>query len=234
MFASIRRRFSSTTVTALAGMFVVLFVVIEAICKAYAGPRPPLLQGPQLVGYMASSAGWILASVIADTFVLVCMAVFLAGLLMLAYRRTRRVSLPMVCAAFFTIIYVTVTLIGDSFDAGTALDATQSVGNADIIRGLIEAHIVAFGPIGGIVLAFLAASFATLLIRSHLLPWWTAAAGFIVAVLNIIAIPALFDAYHSWNNQVALVALVSCVVWVGVVSAVMAFYPAGFRSIEKL
>lgn len=206
-------------VTSFAGLSVLIFVVIEAVCKAAAGPRPSLSEGSELVAYMSSSASWILGVVIADTFVLAAMTVFLAGLLVLAYRKLRRITMAMVAAAFFAVIYVTITLIGDSFDAGTVLNATQSVGDANVIRTLIEAHIVVFGPLGGIILAFLAGAFGILIIESRVLPRWIAIAAFAVTVINIIAIPAVFDVYRDWNNQIALLALVSCVAWV-VISSV--------------
>jgi hypothetical protein len=201
-------------VTFLSGISVLVFVVIEAICKAAAGPRPSLNNGSALVTYMSWSAPWILGSVIADTFVLASMIVFLAGILALAYKKLNRITMAMVTGALFTIIYATITFFGDSFDAGTALDATQSVGDANVIRTLIEAHIVVFGPVGGIVLAFVASAFGILIVESRLLPRWIAIVGFIVALLNIIAIPALFNVYGVWDNRIALLALVSCVAWV--------------------
>lgn len=208
-------------VTACAGLSVLIFVIIEAICKEAAGPRPSLSDGAALVSYMSTSASWILGVVIADTFVIAAMTVFLAGLLLLAYRRTKRITMAMVAAALFAIIYATITLFGDSFDAGTALNAVQSVGDANVIRTLIEAHIIVFGPVGGIVLAFLAGAFGIVIIESRLVARPVAVAAFVVAALNIIAIPAVFDVYREWNNQIALVALVSCVVWVVVTSVAL-------------
>jgi hypothetical protein len=209
-----RSDYRAEIVTCFAGLSVLVFVVIEAIFKAAAGPRPSLDESSALVAYMSTSGSWILGVVIADTFVLAAMAVFLAGLIVLAYRKLRRITMAMVVAAFFAIIYVTITLFGDSFDAGTVINATQSVGDGQVIRMLTEAHTVVFGPIGGIVLAFLAGAFGVLIIESRLLPRWIAIAAFTVAIINIVAIPALFDVYRSWNNQIALLALVSCVVWV--------------------
>lgn len=204
----------SEIVTSLSGLSVLVFVVIEALCKAAAGPRPSLNDSSILVSYMSWSASSILGSVIADTFVLASMTVFLAGILNLAYRKLGRITMAMVVGALFAVIYVTITLFGDSFDAGTALDAIQSVGDANVIRTLIEAHIIVFGPLGGIILAGVASAFGILIIESRLLPRWVAVTGFVVALLNIVAIPALFDVYHAWNNQIALLALVSCVAWV--------------------
>jgi len=200
--------------TALSGLSVLVFVIIEAICKAVAGPRPSLNDSSALVTYMSNSASWILGSVIADTFVIASMTVFLAGLLFLAYQKLGRITTSMVTGALLAIIYATITLFGDSFDAGTALDAVQSVGDANIIRTLIEAHIVVFGPVGGIILAGVATAFGIIIIESKVLPRLVAIAAFIVTALNIIAVPAVFDVYHAWNNQIALIALVSCVVWV--------------------
>ncbi len=219
------------TITSLAGTSILVFVVIEAMCKAAAGPRPSLNDSAALVSYMSTSASWILGVVIADTFVIAAMIMFLAGLLVLAYRKLQRITMAMVAAALFAIIYATITLFGDSFDAGTALNATQSVGDANVIRTLIEAHIVVFGPIGGIVLAFLAAAFGVLIIESRILPRWIAVAAFIVTILNIVAIPALFDVYRSWNNDIALLALVSSVVWV-VLSSVALLSRKHTRKIE--
>lgn len=204
----------SEIVTSLSGISVLVFVVIEAMCKAAAGPRPSLNESSQLVTYMSNLASWILGSVIADTFVIASMVVFLAGLLFLAYQKLGHITMPMVAGALLAVIYATITLFGDSFDAGTALDAVQSVGDANIIRTLIEAHIVVFGPVGGIILAGVATAFGILIIESKVLPRLVAIAAFIVTALNIIAIPAVFDVYHAWNNQIALIALVSCVVWV--------------------
>jgi hypothetical protein len=220
--ATLSPRSRSEVITYCAGFSVFIFVIIEAVCKALAGPRPSLSDS-SIVTYMSTSSFWILGSVIADTFVLASMTVFLAGLLILVYEKLRRITIAMITGALFGIIYVTITLFGDSFDAGTALDATQSIGNANIIRTLIEAHVVVFGPVGGIILALVAYSFGILIFNSHILPRWIAVVGFIVSALNIVAIPALFNVYHNWNNQIALLALVSCVVWVVVSSIVLTF-----------
>ncbi|TAL15040.1 hypothetical protein EPN95_00845 [Patescibacteria group bacterium] len=217
------RKSRAEIVTSCAGLFVLIFVVIEVGCKAAAGPRPSLNESAALVTYMSSFSSWILGSVIADTFVIASMTVFLAGLLVLAYSKLHRITMAMIAGALFAIIYATITLFGDSFDAGSALNATQSIGDANVIRTLIEAHIVVFGPVGGIVLAFLSIAFAILIIESRLLPHAVAVAGFIVAALNIIAIPALFGVYHAWNNNIALLALVSCVAWVVLSSVALLF-----------
>ena len=172
----------SEIVTSLSGLSVLVFVVIEALCKAAAGPRPSLNDSSILVSYMSWSASSILGSVIADTFVLASMTVFLAGILNLAYRKLGRITMAMVVGALFAVIYVTITLFGDSFDAGTALDAIQSVGDANVIRTLIEAHIIVFGPLGGIILAGVASAFGILIIESRLLPRWVAVTGFVKPV----------------------------------------------------
>lgn len=205
--------------TISAGFSVLTFVLIEAICKAIAGPRPSLNESTQLVTYMSTNSFWILSSVIADTFVLVAITVFVAGFLFLAYKKLGRITMAMIVAALFVIIYVTITLLGDGFDAGTALNATQSVGDATVIRTLIEAHILIFGPMGGIILAGLSTACGVVVLESRIVRRWVAFAGFVVAALNIIAIPAAFGGYGAWNNQVALIALVSCAVWV-VISSV--------------
>lgn len=205
-------------VTIYAGLAMLLFVIIEAICKAIAGPRPSLDESAQLVAYMSTAASWILGSVIADTFVLTAMVVFIAGFLYLAYAKLQRVTMAMFVTALFVIIYATITLLGDGMDAGTALNAIQSTGDATVIRTLIEAHIIVFGPLGGIILSALAAASGIVVLESRVAARWVAMTGFIVAALNIIAIPAVFDAYGAWNNQIALLALVSCVAWVFAVS----------------
>jgi hypothetical protein len=216
--------YRARVVTSSAAILVLIFVVLEAACKAAAGPRPSLDAGSQLVTYMSTSSSWILGSVIADTFVLASMTAFLAGILLLAYRKLGHITMAMVVGALFAIIYVTITVFGDSFDAGTALDATQSVGDPNVIRTLIEAHVVVFGPVGGVILAGVAAAFGVLIIESRILPRAVAIAGFVVAALNIIAIPALFNVYGAWNNQIALLALVSCVAWV-VISGITLVFP---------
>lgn len=200
--------------TIFAGFSVLVFVVIEAICKAIAGPRPSLNESAQLVTYMSTNSFWILSSVIADTFVLTAITVFVAGFLFLAYKKIGRMTMTMIAAALFVIIYATITLLGDGFDAGTALNATQSVGDATVIRTLIEAHILIFGPMGGIILAGLSTACGIVILESRIVSRWVALAGFVVAALNIIAIPAAFNGYGAWNNQVALAALVSCALWV--------------------
>jgi hypothetical protein len=220
---ALRRKSRTEIITPCAGLLVLVFVVIEALCKAAAGPRPSLNSDAMLVTYMSTSASWILGSVLADTFVLVSMTMFLVGLLVLAYRKVNYITTAMVAGALFGIIYVAITLFGDSFDAGTALDATQSVGNANVIRTLIESHIIVFGSVGGIILACVSTAFGILIFTSRILPRWIAVVGFAVATLNIIAVPALFNIYGTWNNQIALLALVSCVVWVVLSSIALAF-----------
>lgn len=201
-------------VTSSAGFSVLAFVIIEAICKAIAGPRPSLDESTQLVLYMSTSSFWILSSVIADTFVLTAITVFVAGFLFLAYKKLGRITMAMVAAILFVIIYATITLLGDGFDAGTALNATQSAGDANVIRTLIEAHILIFGPMGGIILAGLSTACGVVVLESRVVHRWVAFAGFVVAALNVIAIPAAFGGYGVWNNQIALIALVSCAAWV--------------------
>lgn len=189
---------------------------VEAIAKLHAGPRPSLENASALVAYMLASEIPMLIVVLADTLLMAALLVFFTCLRALIKRHSAKPEWASDIGLGSILIYIAITLVGDSMDGGTVLDTTLSAGDATVIRTLIESHILLFGPIGSVVIALGVGMFGYALYVSRVTARWNAVFAYIVAGINVVAIMVVFRKIGSvaYGTEVTLAALVAFIAWV--------------------
>jgi hypothetical protein len=124
------------------------------------------------------------------------------------------------------LVFVGVTLVGDSMEAGGALDTIGSAPDATAIRALTEGYMVMFGPMTCVLLALVSAASGYVVLATRVLPAWVGRFAWIVAALNAIGVVSIFggtdsDKFYSVGGWgVAAFATFPWLAWVVTVGAV--------------
>jgi hypothetical protein len=220
------KRFDVRNFTGYAAAAVAILTLGEFIVKVTHGTRPALTSGYALTTYMHQTANPELVVVLIDTVLMAALIVFLASFREVIVRARKDLRWVTDIAFGAGLVFVAITLVGDSMDAGAALDAVNGSGSATIIRALIEGHMLMFGPIGCALIAVIAAAFAYATFASKVIPTWTSWIAYIVSGLNILAFPAIFGGtdphsiFSSTGNAVTILATFPFLVWVVAVGIV--------------
>jgi hypothetical protein len=222
----------------IAALAVAVLLAVESITKLTMGPRPALDDTAALVTYIQSTSAQTIVVILADTILMAALIVFLAAfrqLVVHAHPDLGWISDVMFGAG---LVFVTVTLIGDALDGGTALDVWGQTPDPSVIRALIEGHTLMFGSTGAVLLALVSAAAAYLTFASGVVPRWTGVLATVTAVSNLVWAPVAFGgtapgsffAAGGWGN--ALLAIFPWLVWVFCVgvTAVRGARPGTLRS----
>jgi hypothetical protein len=207
----------------ISALTVAAFLILEAVTKLTIGARPPLDESDALVEYVSASSAQIITVILADTFLMGALIVFLGSFRHLV--GAANPELDWIGSVMYGagLVFVSVTLVGDALDGGTALDVWDLKPDPSSIRALIEGHTLMFGSIGSVLLALVSATAAYLTFASGVVPRWTGVFAGITAVSNLIWAPVAFGgtapgsflAAGGWGN--ALLAIFPWLVWVGCV-----------------
>jgi hypothetical protein len=178
--------------TGRAAFGVAAFLLAEFIVRETEGPRPPLGHTAELIQFMARSSMQTLIIVALDAILMAFLIVFLAGFRQLVTAAFEGIDWVADLAYGAGLVFVGTTLVGDAMEGGAALDAAGGSPDPAVLRALTEGHILLFGSIGCVLLALVAAASGYVILASGALPVWTGRVAFVVAGLNIVAVPTLF------------------------------------------
>jgi hypothetical protein len=178
--------------TGRAAFGVAAFLLAEFIVRETEGSRPPLTDTSALLAFMAHSSTQTLVIVTLDAVLMAFVIVFLAGFRQLI--TVAREGLEWVADLAFGagLVFVGTTLVGDALEGGAALDAAGGKPDPSVIRALTEGHTLLFGSIGCVLLALVAVASGYVILASNALPRWTGRVAYVVAALNVAAVPTLF------------------------------------------
>jgi hypothetical protein len=178
--------------TGRAAFGVAAFLIAEFIVRETEGSRPPLGDTDALIAFMARTSVLTLTIVTIDAALMAFVIVFLAGFRQII--KSSAQGLEWIADLTFGagLVFVGTTLVGDAMEGGAALDAQDPHPYIAVLRALTEGHTLLFGSIGCVLIALVAASSGTVILRSDVLPRWTGVVAYVVAGLNIAAIPTLF------------------------------------------
>ena len=219
--------------TGIAALAVAVCLATEADTKLTIGARPSLDDSDALVEYVQGSSAQIIVVILADTILMAALIVFLGGFRHLV--SSEHPQLDWIGSVMFGagLVFISVTLVGDALDGGTALDVWDLKPDPSVIRGLIEGHTLMFGSIGAVLLALVSAAGAYLTFASGVVPRWTGVFAALTAASNLVWVPVAFGgtqpgsflAAGGWGN--ALLATFPWLVWVVCVGlvAVRGAYP---------
>jgi hypothetical protein len=206
--------------TGLSAFAVAACLAVEAITKLTMGSRPRLDESDALVDYVVRTSGQTFIVILADTFLMAFLIVFLACFRQLVNRK--RPDLEWIADLTFGagLVFIAVTLVGDAMDGGSALDVIGVTPDASAIRALAEGHSIMFGSTGAVLLALVSATSAYLTFASGAVPRWTGTLAALTAVSNLVWAPFGFAgtsanpffATGGFGN--ALLAIFPWLVWV--------------------
>ena len=227
----------------LSAFAVAFFLAIEAATKLTMGRRPELDDSAALVDYIRDRTTQTFVVILADTFLMAFLIVFLA-----CFQHLVTVSAPeLAWVAQITfgagLVFVSVTLVGDSLDGGAALDVIGLKPDPSVIRALMIGHSIMFGSTGAVLLALVSATAAYLTFTTRAVRRWTGILAALTAVSNLALAavgfagtsPSSFFAVGGIGN--ALLGIFPWLAWVFCVGlTTFREYRAGThgRSLDKL
>ncbi|UFS58850.1 hypothetical protein [Subtercola endophyticus] len=190
------------------------------------GAAPPLDDEAALGQFMTGAAYPTLLVIFIDTFLMAALVVFLASFRHLIVRARTDMRWVADLGYGAGLIFVAVTLVGDAMDGGGALDTVKQQADGTVIRALTEGHILMFGSIGCVMTALVVAAAGYVTFASATLPRWTGWLAFVVAALNLVTVPAMFngtsstDLFSAGGPGVTALATFPFLVWVAIVGIV--------------
>ena len=206
--------------TAIAAFTVGGLLIVEFVVRFAMGPRPPLDAGPELAAFARHTHIGTLIKILVDTLMMAFLIVFLGGFRQIVTKDRGDLQWIADLAFGAGLVFVGVTLVGDSLEAGGALDTVGSTPDGVAIRALTEGYLVMFGPMTCVLLALVSAASGHVILASRALPKWTGRLAYVVAALNLVAVPSIFggtDAnrfYSVGGWGVAAFATFPWLVWV--------------------
>jgi len=211
---------------AVSAFIVGAMLLAEFVVRTSMGPRPHLDQHAALEVFASETSTATLLKILIDTIMMAFLIVFLGGFRQIVTRNRDDLNWIADLAFGAGLVFVGVTLVGDSLEAGGALDTVGSVPNGVAIRTLTEGYLVMFGPMTCILLALVSAASGYVILASRALPAWTGRLALAVTVLNLIGASSIFggtdaDKFYSVGSWgVAVFATFPWLVWVVTVGIV--------------
>jgi hypothetical protein len=156
------------------------------------GPFPAIADEARLLEFTARNATNIMACVLLDFVILTLLTVFLAGFRRLILDAER--GLEWLATLFFGVglVYVTLTLVADSLQAATVVDACSPGPRGLIIRVLIEGMYLMYGSVALFLMAFMMALAGHLTLAAKALPRWSGWLGYLCALGCLVFVPSMF------------------------------------------
>lgn len=213
-------------VTGIAGFAVAGLLVFEFIVRVTLGPRPDLDETAALAAFASSTSVQILTVTLTDVLMMAFLIAFLGAYRKLIADINPRLEWIATTAFGAGLVFVAVTLVGDSMEAGGALDSIGAEPDPSAIRALTEGYLMMFGPISCVLIALVATASGYVTLACGALPRATGWLAFVVALLNIVAIPTTFGGtndrvfYSVGGWGAAVFATFPWLVWVFTVSVV--------------
>lgn len=204
----------------MSALAVAVFLAIEAVTKLLMPARPQLDDADALISYAEASSTQTFVVILADTFVMAFLIVFLASFRQLVNKARPDVEWLADLVFGAGLVFIAVTLVGDAMDGGAALDVIGLTPDASAIRTLIEGHAIMFGSTGAVLLALVAGTSAYLTFLSGAVPRWTGYLAAATAISNLIWAPFGFtgtspnDFLASGGPGNAIFAIFPWLVWV--------------------
>jgi hypothetical protein len=160
------------------------------------GDFPLGSESAKLPEYVARNATNIMTCVFFDLIILSLILIFIAGLRHLIRRTDPRQEWLATLLFGVGIVYATLTLIADSLQAATAVDALSTPGNPMVIRAMMESMYLMYGAVALWFMALLMAicGFATLTgaPENRGLPKWSGWFSCVCALACLAFVPSMF------------------------------------------
>ena len=211
------------------GLAIIVLTLVEFPTYFLRGPMPPLTDTIKLSNFIAKNTGNVLTVVLLDMLIYCGFLVFLAGFRHLI-RQARPESEWLGTLVFGVgLVYTTLTLVADSLEGASALDAIAGKADPSAIRALTEGQFLMFGSVALILIALLLFSAGYAIVASGALPKWNGWVGYAGAALCLVFIPSMFAGAPDLNGfynpagwgPVGVVATFPLLTWAVIVSIMM-------------
>lgn len=216
-----------------------LLVALEYPLYFARGAFPSSYDGNAIVEFTVRNSRNIMACVLMDLPILALLVVFFAGFRHLIH--CADATLEWLTSVFWGLglVYVTLTLVADSLQGATVVDALSVPPNATALRGMLESMCLLYGSVALFLMSAFIALGGALVHVTRALPLWSAAAAYVCSVACFAFVPSMFvghvDITGFYNpagwGPLALAAGVPLGVWVAITGALMLRHaPSGARA----
>lgn len=178
--------------TAISAFIVGGLMLLEFLTTVWSGSRPQLDDSASLAAYAQRTHVITLIRVLVDILLMAFLIVFLGGFRQMVTRVRQDLQWMADLAFGAGLVFVGVTLVGDSMEAGGALDTIESAPSGTAIRALTEGYMVMFGPMTCVLLALVSAASGYVILATRVLSAWTGRLAWIVALLNAVGVISIF------------------------------------------
>jgi len=193
------------------------------------GAFPGVTDAEKLADFAAGNATNIMVCVFLDLIILALLMVFVAGMRDLIRRGDPRHEWLTTLFFGFSVVYVTITLVADSLQAATVIDALTMPANATIIRTMMESMYLMYGAVALFLMALMMAIAGYAGVASRALPAWTGWLAYGCAAACLGFVPTMFVGHPDPNafynpagwGAVAIAAGVPLAVWMVAIGIVM-------------
>ncbi|MGA3134440.1 MAG: hypothetical protein ABSC88_00450 [Terracidiphilus sp.] len=153
-------------------------------------PWPGLAASDKLADFAARNGTNIMCCVFLDFIILTLFMIFLAGVRHLI----RQTNHEWLASLFFGVglVYVTLTLVADSLQASTVIDALNPPADGVIIRAVMESMLLMYGAVALWLMALFMAILSCVTLASGALPRWSAWLGYGCALACMAFVPTMF------------------------------------------
>ena len=164
--------------TGFAGILAaVLGVVLVPLYFTYSGPPP----------------AWnVLTRNLINMIAAVAILVFLLGLAHLVHRAGARYDWFASLISGAGLLYVAVTLVAISLETGVVLETPDGTVDPTVDGPVAHANMLLHGSIARLLTAVTLFSAGAAIVRSGILPRWIGRGAYVVAVINLAFVPAMF------------------------------------------
>jgi len=164
------------------------------------GAFPSPAESYRLVEFTARNTRNIMSCVLLDLLILGLLSIFLAGFRHLVLRADPRQE--WLATGFFGIglVYVTLTLVADCLQAGTAVDALTFPSDGVAQRAMLESMYLMYGSVALFLMGLFIALGSWMACASRALPAWTGPVGYGCAAACFAFVPSMFIRHPDPNG----------------------------------
>ncbi|HVN18946.1 MAG TPA: hypothetical protein VMU05_09240 [Dongiaceae bacterium] len=191
------RRTGACGLAAIAAFFVEFpFYLVRA---GFPGVTDP----GKISDFTATYGTNVMICVFFDFIILTLFMIFLAGFRHLIRQADKQYEWLGTLIFGVGLVYVTLTLVADSLQAATVVDARTIPGNGVIIRAMLESTFLMYGSVALFLMAVFMALAGYAGAASRALPAWSAWVGYLCALCCLVFVPSMFvgspDIMHFYN-----------------------------------
>ncbi|MFZ0734342.1 MAG: hypothetical protein WAM79_18620 [Candidatus Sulfotelmatobacter sp.] len=153
---------------------------------------PGVTDPAKIADFTATYATNVMTCVFFDFIILTLLMIFLAGFRHLIRQANRQHEWLGTLVFGVGLVYITLTLVADSLQAATVIDARTVPASGVIIRAMLESTFLMYGSVALFLMAVLMAMAGYVGVASRALPAWSAWVGYLCAVGCLAFVPSMF------------------------------------------